>query len=46
MKKIQPRLVAQVAFNEWTTNNHLRHSRFIALCDDKRPEEVGRETAA
>jgi bifunctional non-homologous end joining protein LigD len=49
MKKIhwlEPRLVAQVAFTEWTTNNHLRHSRFIALRDDKPPEEVGRETAA
>jgi ATP-dependent DNA ligase len=39
MKKIQwlrPRLVAQIEFTEWTTGNHLRHSRFIGLRDDRR----------
>src|SRR5215216_1018285 len=38
MPKIQwlrPKLVAQIEFTEWTTGNHLRHSRFIALRDDK-----------
>jgi bifunctional non-homologous end joining protein LigD len=49
MKKIRwlkPQLIAQVAFTEWTSNNHLRHSRFIALRDDKPPQKVTRETAA
>jgi bifunctional non-homologous end joining protein LigD len=46
MKKIQwlrPKLVAQIEFTEWTTNNHLRHSRFIALRDDKKASEVIKE---
>ena len=46
MKKIQwlrPKLVAQIEFTEWTTNNHLRHSRFVGLRDDKKPQEVTRE---
>ena len=47
MKKIQwlrPKLVAQIEFTDWTTNNHLRHSRFIALRDDKDPRAVTKET--
>ena len=47
MKKIQwlrPKLVAQIEFTDWTTNNHLRHSRFVALRDDKDPREVVKET--
>jgi DNA ligase D-like protein (predicted ligase) len=46
MKQIQwlrPKLVAQIEFTEWTKGNHLRHSRFVALRDDKLPREVGRE---
>jgi len=48
MKKIQwlrPKLVAQVEFTEWTKGNHLRHSRFVALRDDKKPRAVTREFA-
>src|SRR5687768_2534535 len=47
MKKIQwlrPKLVAHIEFTDWTTNNHLRHSRFIALRDDKDPRQVVKET--
>jgi bifunctional non-homologous end joining protein LigD len=46
MKKIQwlrPRLVAHIEFTDWTTNNHLRHSRFIALRDDKDARQVVKE---
>lgn len=49
MKKchwLKPKLVAQVEFTEWTAANHLRHSRFAGLRDDKDPREVVRERAA
>lgn len=48
MKKIQwlrPKLVAQIEFTEWTKGNHLRHSEFIALRDDKKAREVVRDSA-
>jgi DNA ligase D-like protein (predicted ligase) len=40
---VQPKLVAQIRFTEWTTDGKLRHPRFLGLRDDKRPEEVVRE---
>ena len=40
---VNPVLVGQFEFTEWTPDNHLRHSRFIALRDDKKPKEVVRE---
>lgn len=46
MKKIQwlrPKLVAQIEFTEWTKGNHLRHSRFVALRNDKNPRDVVKE---
>jgi bifunctional non-homologous end joining protein LigD len=42
---LKPALVAQVEFLEWTSDNHLRHSRFVALREDKRPRDVTREPA-
>ena len=42
----KPRLVAQVAFGEWTSDHRLRHSSFLGLRDDKRVEDVVREKAA
>jgi ATP-dependent DNA ligase len=36
-------LVAQVEFTEWTPDNHLRHSKFIGLREDKEAREVVRE---
>jgi len=48
MKKIQwlrPKLVAQIEYTEWTKGNHLRHSRFIALRDDKTVSEVIKESS-
>jgi ATP-dependent DNA ligase len=46
MKQIQwlrPKLVTQIEFTEWTTGNHLRQSRFVALRDDKAAREVKEE---
>ena len=40
---LQPVLVAQVEFLEWTSDNHLRHSKFVGLREDKKPQDVGRE---
>jgi len=38
--------VAQIEFTEWTKGNHLRHSGFVGLRDDKNAKEVTREVAA
>ena len=40
---VKPVLVGQFEFTEWMPDNHLRHSRFIALRDDKKPKDVVRE---
>src|SRR5260221_3319553 len=40
---LKPVLVAQFEFVEWTSDQHLRHSRFIALRDDKKAKDVRRE---
>jgi bifunctional non-homologous end joining protein LigD len=40
---VEPRLVANVAFAEWTHDRHLRAPRFLGIRDDKDPEEVRRE---
>jgi ATP-dependent DNA ligase len=40
---VEPRLVAQVGFTEWTRDGRLRHPRFLGLREDKSPEEVVRE---
>jgi len=39
----EPRLVAQVAFAEWTADGLLRQPSFLGLRDDKDPREVVRE---
>jgi ATP-dependent DNA ligase len=36
-------LVGQFEFVEWTPDNHLRHSKFVALRDDKKAKDVRRE---
>jgi bifunctional non-homologous end joining protein LigD len=43
---VKPRLVAQVSFTEWTTDNRLRHPSFLGLREDKSAKEVVRETPA
>ncbi|HEY1698815.1 MAG TPA: non-homologous end-joining DNA ligase [Trebonia sp.] len=40
---VEPRLVGQIAFTEWTEDGQLRHPRFQGLRDDKDPREVVRE---
>ena len=40
---VKPELVGQFEFAEWTPDNHLRHSRFVALREDKNPRDVVRE---
>ncbi len=40
---VQPRLVAEVGFSEWTTDGQLRQPRFQGLRDDKSPADVVRE---
>jgi len=40
---IEPKLVAEVAFTEFTTDGVLRHPSFIALRSDKRADQVVRE---
>jgi ATP-dependent DNA ligase len=48
MKKcvwLRPELVAQVEFLEWTESDHLRHSKFAGLREDKDPKGVVKEHA-
>ena len=40
---LEPTLVGQFEFLEWTADNHLRHTRFVALRDDKDAKPVRRE---
>ena len=40
---VRPRLVAEVAFTEWTGDERLRHPSFLGLREDKAPEDVVRE---
>lgn len=40
---VEPSLVAQIAFSEWTADNKLRHPSFLGLREDKNPREVIRE---
>ena len=40
---LEPRLVAQIAFSEWTSDGRLRHPRFVGIRRDKKPAEVVRE---
>jgi DNA ligase D-like protein (predicted ligase) len=42
---VEPELVAQVAFTEWTRAGRLRHPRFLGLRDDKPARDVVRESA-
>ncbi len=40
---VEPELVAQIGFTEWTADGRLRHPRFLGLRDDKDAREVVRE---
>jgi bifunctional non-homologous end joining protein LigD len=41
---VEPRLVGQVRFTEWTRDGGIRHPAFLGLRDDKRPEDCVRES--
>jgi len=43
---VEPRLVAQVRFTEWTSDGKLRHPAFQGIRADKKPEECLREKPA
>jgi bifunctional non-homologous end joining protein LigD len=43
---VQPQLVAQIGFSEWTRDGQLRHPRFQGLRRDKAASEVVREVPA
>lgn len=43
---VSPKLVAEVAFAEFTAEHVVRHASFIALRDDKPADEIVTETAA
>jgi bifunctional non-homologous end joining protein LigD len=36
----EPRLVAEIAYSNWTTDQVMRHPKFIALREDKPAREV------
>lgn len=40
---VEPRLVGEVKFAEWTRDMHMRQPIFLGLRDDKSPQEVKRE---
>ena len=43
---VEPKLVAQIKFGEWTTDNKLRHPVYLGLRDDKKPKDVKREVVS
>jgi len=43
---VEPKLVAQVGFSEWTRGGQLRHPRLLGLRTDKAPRDVVRERPA
>ena len=40
---VEPEVVAQIGFSEWTRDGRLRHPRFLGLREDKAAREVVRE---
>jgi bifunctional non-homologous end joining protein LigD len=40
---IAPKLVAQIAYTEWTSDGKLRHPVYLGLRDDKRAKDVTRQ---
>jgi len=41
---VDPRLVCQIGFTEWTDENKLRHPRFLGIRRDKKPQAVRKES--
>ena len=42
---VRPEVVAQIEFLEWTDTDHLRHSKFEGLRDDKDVRQIIKETS-
>ena len=42
---VRPQLVARIEFLEWTPSDHLRHSKFAGLREDKDAQTVTKEHA-
>ena len=42
---VRPELVAKIEFLEWTESDHLRHSKFVGLREDKDARTVAKELA-
>jgi ATP-dependent DNA ligase len=40
---LKPELVAEIEFTDWTETDHLRHSKFVALREDKDAKDVRKE---
>jgi bifunctional non-homologous end joining protein LigD len=40
---VEPELIAEIEYTEWTQGNTLRHPSFKGLRDDKDPKDVGRD---
>lgn len=40
---VEPRLIVEVAFSEWTHEGHVRHPSYKGIREDKAPREVRRE---
>lgn len=40
---LKPVLVGQFEFLEWTSDNHLRHAKFISLRDDRKAKDILKE---
>jgi len=40
---VEPMLVAEVRFTEWTSAGNIRHPTFLGLRTDKDPRDVERE---
>jgi bifunctional non-homologous end joining protein LigD len=42
-RQLKPELVGQFEFVEWTPDDHLRHTKFVGLREDKKATDVKRE---
>ena len=41
---VEPNLIGEIGFTEWTNDGKLRHPRFLGLRHDKKPKEVVKES--
>jgi ATP-dependent DNA ligase len=41
---LKPQAVVRIDFAEWTEADKLRHTKYVAMRDDKDPRKVVRET--